>query len=420
MDSEQRTRLANYARNYMAYLGFETRGTTNYVLTPQSKKLNYNFNLPVVNMGAGFMAGPSVGWQITTGDEKKDETLTKVAQDIWDRSHGESVFAGGCLSAAIFGDMVVVSRKRESGDAFLNFVDPCSCIPEFFANDPTRLSTLSIVQGEKESKTTETWTIDSRVVEVGDDKQLLTNEAHSLGEVPAVWIPNQGIIGNSFGRGEHEQIIDLVEEFNHHSQKRSTVLDFNAAPTLVVKGVQKSDALEKNIRTVIYAPAGAEVGFLSMPELPADFQLQLDAMERSIQKISETPEIAFGKVDSGFSNATGVSLKVLYGPLIAKTNRKRRAWAPLLEKVMWLALKIEGKNVEQEQVNIIWGDSTPNNEAEMLEQMEAKLRIGISKKQALSELNYSHEDIQRMESERETENEVAGQRALKLFDSGAA
>jgi hypothetical protein len=90
------------------------------------------------------------------------------------------------------------------------------------------------------------------------------------------------------------------------------------------------------------------------------------------------PPVAFGRQDSGFSSISGVALRILYGPLLSKTNRKRANWSPPLEYLMWLCLQAEGHAVELEAVNAVWQDPLPSDRKADAEAEKAIVDTGLS------------------------------------------
>jgi hypothetical protein len=392
-------RIAMYGRYMRAYRGLAIRGLTTNVTAMETKRIRFNFNRPVVTLAAAWMAGKPVIWHI---DGDTNGEAAAKAKKIWERSGAESSLIEACLLAGILGDIVgSVVWNESSRTAKIEFIDPTLCSPQF---DPHKF-------GQLKKLTLGYETINSDGKPVGyaedwfEDRMIATTEGEPTkeysydifgGELPLVWIPNQGVFGQTFGDSELVGIIDLVEEYDHLGDKRTRIVDYYASPRPVFEGVQKGN-LDLKDNSIIYLPIGGKAYFLEWAGSGPDIQQQLDCLRTAISEISETPAVAFGQVDSGFSGASGISLRVLYGPLNAKTLRKRATWGPRLEKLMQLALRAEGMEVALEDINIQWGDMTPASDLEALQVLQAKSALGVDKETILGEAGYTADQIAEME-----------------------
>lgn len=418
---ERRRRYLEWLSWYSGTTYRTSSAATPLIANTQVKELKYNFCRPIVHMAAAWIAGEPLQWKVTLDSEDESQDATGVAREIWDRSNGDAQFMQASISAGILGDMAVVVRMKDEKKAILDFVNPQIAEPEFSPFDHSKLLSLTIrikLPGGEEF--VETWTSDLVTRRIGESEP--TTEAYTdFGEVPAVWIMNQGISGDCYGESELSgRLTDLVLEYNHLADKRRSTIDYYANPTPWVKGVAKSqEEFKKNLRTMWFLPENGECGFLEWKGSPPDVQAALDDIRSAISEVSETPAIAFGKIDSGFATATGISLKVLYGPLEAKTKRKKAIWGPQLQRAMWLALKAEGlTDLQPEQVDIIWGNPLPQDVMTEMDEFESKQRLGVSQSQLQREMGYSEEQIKQMADEkRQQESERAAQQA-KIFDRG--
>jgi len=396
-------RIAMYGRYMRAYRGIAIRGLTTNVTAMENKRLRFNFNRPVVTLAAAWMAGKPVIWHI---DGDKSGEVAEKAKKIWERSGAESSLVEACLLGGILGDMVgSVVWDETNRTAKIEYIDPTLCAPLFDPHNFGKLQRMTIGYETIDSKGksvvyAEDW-FEDRMVATTEGKNPKEYSYDVFGgELPLVWIPNQGVFGQTFGDSELIGIIDLVEEYDHLGDKRTRIVDYYAAPRPVFEGVQKGDVALKD-NSVIYLPVGGKAYFLEWSGSGPDIQQQLDCIRAAISEISETPAIAFGQVDSGFSGASGISLRVLYGPLNAKTLRKRATWGPRLERLMQLALRAEGMEVALEDINLQWGDMTPASELEALQVLQAKAALGADRETILGEAGYTADQISDMRNQPE-------------------
>lgn len=416
------SRITQYAAFEQAYRGFKVRDRNRVITEAQLDRIKFNFCEPVVDFAVAWIAGPPLRFSIKHENDELAKTLTQAANDIWDRSCGDSRFVEGALNCCIHGDMAIVVRRRDDGKALIDFVDASICYPEFSPTNVSELESLTVafkynkdgqlhVREEQWLRDGYKFVVDELVVDEGRfDLQ---------GNVPAVWIKNDGLKSDCFGRSEIDRILDLVLEYDHVASKETRIIDYNAAPITALTGVKKGQAeLQKDVRSVWYLPENAKAELLELKSDGDRVAAQLARIEEAIQKISFTPAIAFGTIDRGFSNATGISLKILYGPLEKKTQRKRALWGPQIQQAMWLAMRIEGNTLPLEHVDLIWQDAAPHNLSDALDQLEAKKRLGASTRQLLLEAGYDDETIEMMMAERDAEEERSSARAAMMFNSG--
>jgi hypothetical protein len=429
-------RLSRYEQMELAYEGKKVRTRNNILPDDQVGTIKFNFNRPIVNMALAWIAAPPISWRVRGEAEKATKDLSQQAADIWDRSQGPTQFLEASQNCLIHGDMVGLVRsvaKLQMADGELleaetriEFHSAHRCMPHFDPSDCSRLLELSIVydtpgSNGKPIKHEERWGQTHLDIYLDGELSSTMPYGNEWVEVPAVWIRNEGLKGQLFGTSELANVHELVHMYDHIAGGETSVIDYHSKPNLVFKGVTKpASDLEKTHRTTYYLPADGDAFFLELDSDAERVDRHLVRLKQAIQEISETPAIAFGQIDDGFSSATGISLKVLYGPLNKKTARKRAMWGPQLQRLMRMALKQDGSEVTDEQVDIVWQDATPENELEVLEALESKKRLGVSARQALIEAGYDNAEVDQMLKDRAAEEDEALARAQRAFDSGGS
>lgn len=405
-------RLLRYAERYANYSGLLTRDSNRLLSRTQWKPIRYNFFRPQCSFAAGWAVGPTVKWVVTGESDAQTFELSKRAQDIWNRSEGDSEFLLAALTGAIYGDMVC-SVARRDGIIYIEFPDPCICFPTFEPGDISRLKGMRVCYGEGDDEVEEIWE-DGQYRSSGGTESIIS-------EVPFVWLPNMAIKGQAYGDSEIDPIYGLVAEYDHLAVKESRIMDRYSGPTIVAKGVAKGTAeIEKNVETIFYLPnAESSLEYLEWKGSRPDVKEQFDRIRTAMSEIGETPPIAFGQIDSGFSGASGISLKVLYGPANGKAKRKRSLWGPRIERMMALAMAEDGVPVQQEQISIGWEDATPESRGEILDGLEAEKRLGATAEAVLKKAGYSPEEAKQMVAEGEAAAEKAAERQARTYSRGS-
>lgn len=424
----QEVRINSYLRYKRLYDGYAIRSETG--TNTQYRKLRYNPARPIVNVSADFLAGKDITFTI-----EEDEDATKLAKDIWEYSGGDSAFLENAISGAVYGDAcIIVRNEKETGKQVLNWIDP-SCVTPIF--DPSNVDLIMAMRVEyfvpyvdvsgkaAERKVCEEWANGKITVSVDDkvDESLGgTYDEKAFQGVPAVWIRNQKVKGEQFGRSDLEPITELVEQYDHLMEKMSRIIDYYASPNLKVKGVQKGSLqTTRGEKTMYYLPVDGDIEFIEWQGTAAPaIQEHLQMVRENIAEMSETPLVAFSSVGdtSVQTNLAGVAIRLLYAPLIKKTERKRKAWEDSLKEAMRYALLLAGKDIPIDQLNIEWQDPLPVNDTETWTVAGMKKDLGVSQKQILREMGYSEEEIEQFEEESAEEAEAAAEAMAKQFSAG--
>lgn len=382
-------RFQNYSRYLRAYRGYRSRlpgspNTTAAQYTNASlQRVRFNFNRPVVNLGAVFLAGKPLQWTV---DE--DAEATAEANAIWDRSGAERSFLKAARACGIYGDMVGLATLGQDGTPHIEFINPTICTPTFHGSDASQLRMLQIAWKEddelgREVSYLETYTEAGREMRVNGEVDERQSQAWE--RIPARWIRNLSLEGHPFGISDLEDVADLADAYDHVCRKREQILDYYAAPSIIFEGVQKGN-LEKDTNTVFYLPTGAKAYFLEWQGTPPDTEQHLTRIREAISETSQVPDVAFGKSGTGMAES-GVSLEIRFGPMLAKTDDKRANWGPDLEYLMWLCLQAAGHVVEPSAVNVSWPYPLPLDTKARAEEKRTEVDSGLkAHRTAMSEI----------------------------------
>jgi hypothetical protein len=375
----------------------------------QFKKLKYNPARPIANIGADFLASKPISFWVPGNDE-----ATEKCKEIWSCSGAEGAFLETAILGGIMGDAAVMLSKGEDDDCVkLKWIDPSICTPIFSPHDYDKLDGMiftygipQVPSGEKHYR--EEWK-DGKITIMEDDEMKPgdTYDQKKFGGLPMEWIRNQRVKGECFGRSDID-VVELVEQYDHLCDKQSRILDYYASPNMYAKGVPKGKLdITKGERTVYHLPADGEIGFIEWHGSQQSMDVHLNRIKENISEMTETPQVAFSKIDAGLSDVSGVALKLLFQPLLSKTNRKRASWGQALIRIMQKALLVEGIEVDVHDIGIMWQSPLPSNDLEDWQISTLKSTLGVSKRQVLREHGYTDEQINKMTGEIKVEVETA-------------
>lgn len=150
-------------------------------------------------------------------------------------------------------------------------------------------------------------------------------------------------------------------------------------------------------------------------EMQSDLGSSIDFYRRLVAALHETtriPEVATGKLDSA-GQLSSLALKIMYAPLIQKTESKRRTYGHALVELMRRILVLEG--YADVLCTIVWPEILPTDaEAERRTALIDR-QLGASQATILEKLGYDPlvEATQRAE-----EDSMAMQQQQAAFDAG--
>lgn len=403
-----RNRIAYYGRWRRLYENFAIRYENYNSANPQYKIIKHNPAYGIVNIGAEFLAGGNLKFQIANNPE-----LSQMANDIWQRSGGNGAFMEAAVTGSICGDAVIMLGYNPDDEIILKWLDPAIAYPIFDWRDYTRITEFVVAfqsYAEPGGWVTfyEQWkdgTIYRTEKDVENPKPIGSYDMETYGgEPPVVWIRNLSIKGDMFGRSDVAPVEELVIQYDHLMSKESSTIDYYAQPNIFMKGVRKPDIMVKDQNTVYFLPSDGDIGFVEWKGTPPSVHDHIERLRDDISEITSTPKIAFSNFNFTSSDISGVALKVLFGPLLKKTERKRnQTWGPGICKAMWMALRELGHDVNVEDIVILWPDPLPNNTKEGWEQAVMQDLLGVSHAQIQRERGYTEVQIEQMAKEQEAE-----------------
>ena len=218
------------------------------------------------------------------------------------------------------------------------------------------------------------------------------------GAVPVFHFANRASIGER-GVSELAEALPLSDALNKNNADLIIAQEFYAIRQRWATGIEAFDGKPKP--GGIWSVEDGDVKFGEFNASDISQFVETGNMWRStIARVSRTPDHHFS---SGGQIPSGEALKMLDAPLVAKVTDAQDSWGMVWGDVMRFALRIEGTENAPE-VETIWRDTTPRNEAELVEIATKKADLGVSEEQNLRELGYSAEDVEKMREQRRTQD----------------
>jgi hypothetical protein len=190
------------------------------------------------------------------------------------------------------------------------------------------------------------------------------------------------------------------------------IIRAHAGPKPVARGLKQQD-LKIGIDDVLFLPDKDTT--LELLEMEGDLLNALafrKQLREALSEASHVPEVATGKLES-VGQLSGLALKILYGPLLDQTSKKRRLYGKMIKHLVKALLAIGGKG--EKDVKLNWPNALPGDDAANVTTAEGKKRLGVSEDTLLRELGY---DPEHEREKRELDSEDMASTMLDKFARG--
>ena len=204
-------------------------------------------------------------------------------------------------------------------------------------------------------------------------------------------------------------VLDLCDGINRVVSNINRIVRLYAHPRTWGKMIGDALNMDANPGAVIRLEhPDAELHNL---EMSSDLGSSIDLYRRMVAALHETtriPEVATGKLDSA-GQLSSLSLRILYAPLIQKTESKRRTYGQAIERLFMQSLALRG--YEDILVELIWPELLPADPEAMRRTALLDSQLGVSSATILEGLGYDPE----VEADNKREE---GQQQQSLFNAG--
>jgi hypothetical protein len=205
-------------------------------------------------------------------------------------------------------------------------------------------------------------------------------------------------------------VLDLCDGINRVVSNINRIVRLYAHPRTWGKMI--GDALNMNANPGAVIRLEHPEAELHNLEMSSDLSSSIDLYRRMVNALHETtriPEVATGKLDSA-GQLSSLALRILYTPLIQKTESKRRTYGQAIEQMFMHALALRGYE-DDILVELIWPELLPADPEVLRRTALIDAQLGASKATLLEQLGYDP-DV-------EAENALAeNQQQQTLFNAG--
>jgi hypothetical protein len=347
----------------------------------------------IVDKGAEYLFGDDL--KISTGNARADAFLAEV----WpEEQRGVDLFQLA-VNGGVFGH-AWARIVLEDGKPRVQVGDPLNWAAEFPAEDFSKprayahtfeLETVAagdvkIVQERYERLDGGGWSIqrvgiDPKGKRVEEGDPLTWNYSFC----PVMQAQNLIMPNAFYGRADlSPQVLKLIKALHRLDSMLVRATRIHAWPKTIAKKMAVQD-LKIGIGGVAFVGDGEIENLETNAEGLRYGEERRAKLREELFALTEIPEIVTGKLEN-VGQLSGVALQILYGPVIRRTERKRRTYGRLVRHLVDGLLEIGG--ITGAKVELHWGEIVPRNVAEQMSAATIKANLGVSRATLLSELGY--------------------------------
>jgi hypothetical protein len=444
-DHDRQKRLERYKRTWEAYLAELPDPIVQD--GPSNDNVKVNPARAIVNTGVFFLFGSELKFQVSPdaaeryGDGAADssDTPNKVADPkwlkqlnkAWKANRKKSFLFNMGLSGSLHGDVFVKIVPDAAGmnNEFprLLILDPANVDVETDPNDCNQVLEYTIqyvVEIEDGTGSKEPALRIQRIKAVQDETDRIIDWTIQDFEQPMGYVLNTGYVpmhgeerpvgppvnwGYPWPPIEHCQNVELphmfwglpdldessvsvIESIQRSMSSLNKIVRVHASPRMFAKNVMPDQVDEIDV---------SPDNVITLPNMEADLQVlqTLGNLSPSIEyarqqramllEMIQTPPISLGEFESASTAISGVTLSILYAPLLQKTELKRISYGDMIERLNFKLLTLMGFDPEEfESLILVWPEAMPGSAYLERQTLSQDQMLGASNHTILSRLGY--------------------------------
>jgi len=356
---------------------------------------------------------------------------------VWKENRKKSFLFNMGLSGAIHGDVFVKIIPNACGMKNqyprLLLLDPANVDVEWDPNDCNRVLKYAIEYVvEEENPQTQQPEPKLRIQEItanvqgygGDPNEPITswtiqNYEHPMGYVqnvgytpleggkvpvgpaeewPYAWAPiehcqNVELPHMYWGLPDlDESSVEVLESLQRSMSSLNKIVRVHASPRMFAKNVMPDqiDEIDVSADNIITLPnMEAELNVLeTLSNLAPSIEYAREQRKMLLEMV-QCPPIALGEFESASTAISGVTLSILYAPILQKTELKRISYGDMIERLNQKILVLMGHDEEEtESMVLVWPESMPGSAYLERQTLQQDQQMGASSYTILSRLGY--------------------------------
>ncbi len=401
--TEHRKRRDLFARYWNYYRG-EHKKNLKVVPGQADDNVTLNYSKKIVNQGVNFLFGKEPFFDLEGDTEQRspaEQYLDAVwADDPMNNFSKVDFLQGVSMNGGVTGTPFI--RLYPAGDMRPDLPTLVSINPAMVdvATDPDDMS--SVLEYRIIWQSGKGWKRDRFVLQDNGQWKIVRevnehgNKWEAEGE-PVAWAYDWAPIFHCqnlknpldfWGISDLEDA-DLNDSVNFTASNNGRILRFHAHPKTVVTGAEATQVQTTAVDQLWAIPVqGATVANLEMQSDLASSRAHLADLKQDFHNISDVPMM--DAITTNVGALSGFALRILYGPLLNKTEGKRRRYGGMLARINYALLELGG--FDPAVCSIRWQDPLPADAKEKAELFEILVRASKNVYASAKTAGYSEAD----------------------------
>lgn len=411
-----------------------------------------NTSRVIVDKGVSFLFGKGVKYNLD-GEEMRSPQ-EKYLDDTWTANQAALMLHHLATNGAITGQ-AFVKLRIERPFIKIKVLDSTKVEVETADDDFTQVLTYTIYWDGKDRQTKRPkhyrQLIERRDADFIEDEQGVVTEMPAHWEIidqeadavegvqlkPASWrtvyreiwpypfapiveCQNLPLPNSYWGLSDLEaDIIHLNESINRALSNINRILRIHAHPKTWSKGLSESQ-----IRQITIDPEGmihlpGETASLQNLEMASDLASSINyykQLREALYELSRVPKIAFGS-EENVNYLAAMAMQVLYGPLIEKTETKRKTYGHLLIEVNRRILALSGQG-DAHLCELVWPNVLPRDALIEAQTANFEQQAGVSRDTSLEAMGFNPDLERRRRADDDIENAKRAETMAKAQMAG--
>jgi hypothetical protein len=400
----QMTRQSRIARAIYYYYG---------LVPPQLKvkagepddNVYINYAEVIVDKGVAFLFGKALKISVGSDEDKRGEGYL---EKVWSQAQRDEEFQEMAQDGATSGDAYLKINIEPSGSPRVTVGDPntyelitdphdCSRVIKFLCSYPVAIEggkTKLFREETARSEDGKSWSI--RQFESYNDggswQSVGVDVTWNFSFPPIFHCKNLPQPKSIYGKADlTEPVLNLIAYISRLDSMCGKIVRIHSSPKPYAKNLKKQDLEWGTDGMLFLKPQGgggtlqvdAEIGLLEMQNDISTALSLRKVLREGLAEMTGVPEVATGKLEN-VGQLAGVALRIMYGPLIEKTEKKQLRYGRMIKECVQALLVIG--SLANLVVTLHWTDPLPGDEKEKVEVAQAKLAVGFSEDTVIKEL----------------------------------
>jgi hypothetical protein len=218
-----------------------------------------------------------------------------------------------------------------------------------------------------------------------------------------------------------ESAIELVQGIQRAMSSLNKIVRLHGSPRLFAKGVMPElvGQIDASPDGVITLPAGAGVDsdlriLEGLNNMASQIQF-VESMRTQLLEALRIPPIALGDIDTMSTSMSGITMAVLYAPIIQKTELKRIEYGDMLDRINKKLLVLMGYDdaLEYDDLIVVWPEAMPGSNYVERQTLLEDQALGVSSYTSMQRLGYDPEREAARKAQ-EKQSEMAMQHTFQM------